>query len=110
MSLVAAGRPSRPAAGATDAPSPCPCVRHRDAVNSAPIAGILVLQYLRGRGIGLSALLFADLDDREQAAYLERALAPLFIVDSREGLAQLTVRLRQLAAGGARDRRAPSPG
>jgi hypothetical protein len=26
---------------------------------------ILVLQYLRGRGIGLPALLFADLDDRD---------------------------------------------
>lgn len=76
----------------------------------AAAQGILVLQYLRGRGIGLPALLFADLDDREQAAYLERTLAPLSIVDSREGLAQLTVRLRQIAAGAAPDRAAPSPG
>jgi hypothetical protein len=59
--------------------------------------GILVLQYLRSRGIGLPALLFADLDDTDQAAYLERQLAPLSIVDSREGLAQLTARLRALA-------------
>lgn len=71
--------------------------------------GILILQYLRGRGVVLPALLFADLDDPEQAAFLERSLAPLAIVGSREGLAQLTVRLRQLAASGARDRRAPSP-
>jgi hypothetical protein len=64
--------------------------------------GILLLQYLRGRGIRLPALLFADLDDREQAAYLEGTLAPLAIVGSREGLAQTAARLRALA-GGARE-------
>jgi ADP-heptose:LPS heptosyltransferase len=56
--------------------------------------GILILQYLRAQGIGLPALLFADLDDGEQAAYLEKTLAPLSIVSSREGLAQLAARLR----------------
>jgi hypothetical protein len=59
--------------------------------------GILVLQYLRGRGVGLPAVLFADLDDADQAAYLARKLAPLSIVDSRTGLAQLAARLRALA-------------
>jgi hypothetical protein len=62
--------------------------------------GILLLQYLRGRGVAVPALLFADLDDAEQTAYLERALAPLSVVDSREGLAQLATRLRRLASGG----------
>jgi hypothetical protein len=59
--------------------------------------GILILRYLRGRGIHLPALLFADLDDQEQVAYLERTLAPLVVVDSREGLAQTAGRLRALA-------------
>lgn len=58
--------------------------------------GILLLQYLRGRGTKVPALLFADLDDDDQAAYLERMLAPLSIVGSREGLAQLAARLRRL--------------
>jgi hypothetical protein len=62
--------------------------------------GILVLQYLRGCGIHLPALLFADLDDREQFAYLEQTLAPLSIVGSREGLAQLAARLRRMAGMG----------
>jgi hypothetical protein len=56
--------------------------------------GILILQHLRAQGIGLPAWLFADLDDREQTAFLEKTLAPLCIVSSREGLAQLAARLR----------------
>jgi hypothetical protein len=59
--------------------------------------GILVLQHLRSLGLGLPGLLFADLDDREQAAFLERTLAPLSVVSSREGLAQLAARLRAIA-------------
>ena len=62
--------------------------------------GILILQFLRSRGLGLPALLFADLDDAAQTAYLESTLAPLTIVGSREGLAQLAARLRALSAGG----------
>lgn len=58
--------------------------------------GILILQYLRDRGIRLPALLFADLDDRQQIDYLESSLAPLAIVSSREGLAQLATRLQAL--------------
>jgi hypothetical protein len=60
--------------------------------------GILVLQHLRRAGIVLPALLFADLDDHEQVAYLEQSLAPLSVVSSREGLAQIAARLRGLAA------------
>lgn len=61
--------------------------------------GILVLQYLRGQGHRVPALLFADLDDREQIAFLEGNLAPLSIVSSREGLAQIAARLQALAEG-----------
>lgn len=61
--------------------------------------GILILQHLRRQGIALAALLFADLDDAEQISYLERTLAPLAVVSSREGLAQLAARLRRMAAG-----------
>ena len=60
--------------------------------------GILILQYLRRRGISVPALLFADLDDSAQAAYLERTLAPLAITGSREGLGQLGARLREMVA------------
>jgi hypothetical protein len=59
--------------------------------------GILILQHLRRQGVKLPALLFADLDDREQSDYLEETLAPLTVVGSREGLAQLAARLRHLA-------------
>jgi hypothetical protein len=61
--------------------------------------GILVLQYVRGQGLQVPALLFADLDDREQVAFLESSLAPLSIVSSREGLAQIAARLQALAEG-----------
>ena len=74
-------------------PSPEECARW------SATQGILVLQYLRKRGVGLPALLFADLDDHEQAAFLERTLATLSVVSSREGLAQLAARLRAIATG-----------
>jgi hypothetical protein len=61
--------------------------------------GILILQHLRRQGIALAALLFADLDDAEQILYLERTLAPLSVVSSREGLAQLAARLRVMSGG-----------
>ena len=60
--------------------------------------GILILQHVRRFGAKLPTLLFADLDDAEQIAYLERSLAPLAVVSSREGLAQLAARLRQMAS------------
>lgn len=61
--------------------------------------GILILQHLRRQSITLPALLFADLDDSDQIAYLESTLAPLAVVSSREGLAQLATRLREIADG-----------
>ncbi|HJX53862.1 MAG TPA: hypothetical protein VJ801_13935 [Polyangia bacterium] len=72
--------------------------------------GILILQYLRSRGIGLPALLFADLDDSEQVAYLEKTLAPLSVVPSREGLAQLAARLRTAGVSRARTEAQGEPG
>ena len=61
--------------------------------------GILILHDLRGRGVRVPALLFADLDDREQVAFLETNLAPLAVIASREGLAQIAARLQALAEG-----------
>ena len=72
--------------------------------------GILILQYLRRRGISLPALLFADVDDPGQAAYLERTLAPLQIVSSREGLKQLGERLREMADSETRHPGRPGKG
>jgi hypothetical protein len=60
--------------------------------------GILILQHLRRQGWHTPALLFADLDDREQTVFLETSLAPLSVVSSREGLAQIASRLQGLAA------------
>jgi hypothetical protein len=65
----------------------------------AAAQGILILQYLRRRGITLPALLFADLDDPAQASFLEQTLAPLSVVGSREGLGALAARLHILASG-----------
>jgi hypothetical protein len=59
--------------------------------------GILILQHLRRQGLPTPALLFADLDDREQVAFLQTSLAPLAVISSREGLAQLAARLQSLA-------------
>jgi hypothetical protein len=62
--------------------------------------GILILQHLRRAGLHLPALLFADLDDGQQIAFLETNLAPLKVVSSREGLAQIAARLQALATPG----------
>ena len=62
----------------------------------AQTQGILVLRALRARGTRLPALLFADLDDAEQCAFLERWLAPLEIVPSTESLSGIARRLRRL--------------
>jgi hypothetical protein len=56
--------------------------------------GILILQHLRRLQLATPALLFADLDDEGQVTYLESTLAPLKVVSSREGLAQIAGRLR----------------
>ena len=85
--------------GETGPQSHAPSAEERARWSAAQ--GILILQYLRARGICLPALLFADLDDCEQATYLENTLAPLSIVSSREGLAQLAARLRAAGSGQA---------
>ncbi len=59
--------------------------------------GILILRLLRARRFFLPVLLFADLDDLEQSAYLERTLAPLSIVPSYEGLHQTAARMQVLS-------------
>jgi hypothetical protein len=67
----------------------------------AAAQGILILRLVRARGLLLPALLCADLDDADQAAYLARTLAPLAIVPSSEGLLELAARLRALGGGAA---------
>jgi hypothetical protein len=56
--------------------------------------GILILRALRARGVALPAILFADLDDAQQARILERSLAPVVIASSRTGLRELAALLR----------------
>jgi hypothetical protein len=61
----------------------------------AETQGILVLRRLRAEGHRAPALLFADLDDEDQAAWLERTLAPLEIVPSHESLQATAARMRR---------------
>ena len=61
--------------------------------------GILILRQLRARGVALPALLFADLDDPEQARFLERTLAPLTIVSSRLGIVEVAGLMRTAVGG-----------
>jgi hypothetical protein len=58
--------------------------------------GILILRGLRARGVRLPAVLFADLDDPTQIAFLEGTLAPLTVADSRRGLAEIAALLRAM--------------
>lgn len=62
----------------------------------AEIQGILILRALRGLGCALPALLFADIDDSGQVAYLERTLAPLHILSSGIGLPAIARRVREM--------------
>jgi hypothetical protein len=74
-------------------PAPAPL----DAGTRARLAetqGILILRRLRAARVTSPAILFADLDDAGQRAFLERTLAPLTIADSRLGIAQIAVLLR----------------
>ena len=66
------------------------------AKSASEVQGILLLRALRSRGVGLPALLFADLDDAERSARLEEELKPLQIVSSSESLQQIAQRLRSL--------------
>lgn len=61
----------------------------------AEVQGVLILRALRGRGVGLPALLCADLDDPAQARRLEQELAPLAIVPGNEAVARIGDRLRR---------------
>jgi hypothetical protein len=60
--------------------------------------GILILRQLRARGVRLPALLFADIDDGEQARFLERTLAPLTIASSRLGIVEVAALMRAALA------------
>jgi hypothetical protein len=65
--------------------------------SAADVQGILILRALRGRGLRLPALLFADVDDPARSARLEAELAPLRVVGSNESLPALARALRELA-------------
>lgn len=67
-----------------------------EARRLAEVQGILILRALRAEGVALPALLFADLDDPDRAAGLERTLAPLAVLPSLEGLGAIAARLRAL--------------
>ena len=78
-------------------PAPAPL----DAGTRARLAetqGILILRRLRAAAVTLPAILFADLDDAGQRAFLERALAPLTVADSRLGIAEIAALLRGVGA------------
>ena len=60
----------------------------------AETQGILILRRLRAAGVALPAILFADLDDAGQRAFLARTLAPLTVAGSRLGIAEIATLLR----------------
>jgi len=64
----------------------------------AEVQGVLILRALRGRGVGLPALLCADLDDPAQARDLEDQLAPLTVVPGNEPVSRIADHLRRLGA------------
>jgi hypothetical protein len=68
-----------------------------EAHRLAAVQGILILRALRAAGVTLPALLFADLDDQAQVQFLESSLAPLQVVPSSAGLAQIARALAELA-------------
>jgi hypothetical protein len=64
----------------------------------AETQGILILRQLRARGVTLPALLFADLDDGDQARFLERTLAPMTLASSRLGIVEVAALMRATLA------------
>jgi len=66
--------------------------------SAAEVQGILILRALRTHGVRLPALLFADLDDAGRSARLEAELAPLRVVPSSAGLAQIAQLLREMSS------------
>ena len=78
-----------------------PALSPLDAGTRARLAetqGILILRRLRAAGVAAPAVLFADLDDADQRAFLERTLAPLTVAGSRQGIAEIAALLRRLDA------------
>jgi hypothetical protein len=63
----------------------------------AETQGILILRRLRAGGVGLPAVLFADLDDG-QRGFLERSLAPLTVAGSRLGITEIAALLRAIGS------------
>ena len=78
--------------GASGAPRP-----DSERRRLAATQGILILRALRVSGVTCPALLFADLDDPGQVAFLESSLAPLSVVPSSAGARDLARRLEDLA-------------
>jgi hypothetical protein len=70
----------------------------RADASAAEVQGILILRALRAHGVQLPALLFADLDDDARATRLEAELAPLRVVPSSAGLAQIAQLLREMSS------------
>src|SRR4051794_39404915 len=70
----------------------------RADASAAEVQGILILRALRAHGVQLPALLFADLDDAARAARLETELAPLRVVPSSGGLAQIAQLLGEMSS------------
>jgi hypothetical protein len=75
--------------------SPAPVESERRRLSATQ--GILILRALRHSGVTLPALLFADLDDREQVAYLQRELAPLRVIAADVGLSEIARALDDIA-------------
>jgi hypothetical protein len=74
-----------------------PAPRPLDAGTRARLSeqqGILILRQLRAGGIGLPAILFADIDDPGQARFLTTSLAPLAIAGSRLGIPEIAKMMR----------------
>jgi hypothetical protein len=77
-----------------------PAAAPLDAATASRLAaaqGILILRQLRAAGVTVPAILFADLDDAEQARFLEATLAPLTIVPSHIGLREVAALMRAAA-------------
>ena len=60
----------------------------------AETQGILILRQLRGAGVVLPAILFADLDDEDRQDFLKQTLAPLTIASSHLGIRDIGALLR----------------
>lgn len=76
---------------------PAVIVSDDDHRRIASLQGIAILSALRRQGSRLPAILFADLDDAAQCAYLRSALRPLDILASSIGLNALVVHLEALS-------------